>query len=126
MYVETGLKFVIDSAFSSKNVDYLIKSSQDYLTADDGLDTYKEQVANLAVKREATSMRQSAEWGMRAFQCSFPRVKDQIPFESKGQHKLMMKLLILLYNVRTKQVGINQILNVYMPSLIVDVNEIYG
>jgi len=38
----------------------------------------------------------------------------------------MMKLMILLFNLRARQVGINQILNVYMPALIMDVNEIYG
>ena len=78
---------------------------------------------NLAV--EATSMRQSAEWGMRAFQALFPRVKDRIEFESIGQRKLMMKVMILLFNLRARRVGINQILNVYMPSLNVNVNELY-
>ena len=34
VYKERGLKFVIDSAFSSMNHDFLIKSSQDDLTAD--------------------------------------------------------------------------------------------
>jgi hypothetical protein len=56
VYESTGLKFVIDSAFSTANINFLIKSSQDYLTADDGLDTYEEQVDNIAVKRAATSM----------------------------------------------------------------------
>ena len=79
---------------------------------------------NLAT--EATSMRQAAEWGMQAFQSSFPWVKDQIEFESIGQQKQMMKLMILLFNLRSRRVGINQILNVYMPSLIVDVNEMFG
>ena len=79
---------------------------------------------NLAA--EATSMSQSAEWGMRTFQSSFPRVKDWIEFKLIGQQKQMMKLMILLFNLRARRVGINQILNVYMPVLIMDVNEIYG
>jgi hypothetical protein len=54
---------VIDSAFSSSNVDYLIKSAQDFLTADAGLVDMADIMANLAVKRAATSMQQSAEWG---------------------------------------------------------------
>ena len=117
MYVETGLKFVIDSAFSSKNVDYLIKSSQDYLTADDGLDTYEEQVANLAVKQEATSMRQSAEWGMRAIQSSFPRLKDTLHYEEHGEQRLIFSSLFLIYNLRAHLVGLNQLQNVYFPIL---------
>ncbi len=74
---------------------------------------------------EGTSMRQSAEWGMRAFQASFPRVKDCIEFELIDQQKLMMKVMILLSNLHARMVGINQILNAYMPSLNVNVNELY-
>jgi hypothetical protein len=68
VYVETGLKFSIDSAIGSMNMEFMIKSSQDDLTVDDRLETYAEQVQNLAAKREATSTRQSVEWGMRAVQ----------------------------------------------------------
>ena len=74
---------------------------------------------------EATSMHQTAEWGMQAFQALFPWVKDRIDFEEVGQQKLMIKLMILLYNLRARRVGTNQILNVYMPSLNVNVNELY-
>ena len=70
-------------------------------------------------------MQQSAEWGMQAFQALFPRVKDLIEFKEIGQRKLMMKVMILLFNLRARRVGINQILNVYMPSLNVNVNELY-
>ena len=80
----------------------------------------------ISLAAEATLMHQSTKWGMRTFQSSFPRVKDRIEFESIGQWKQMMKLMILLFNLRARQVGINQSLNVYMPALIMDVNEIYG
>ena len=56
VYEETGLKFVIDSAFCTTNIPFLIKSSQDDLTADAGMVTFYEQVDNIARKREATSM----------------------------------------------------------------------
>ena len=82
-------------------------------------------VEQMNLAAEATSMWQSAEWGMRAFQASFPRVKDRIEFESIGQRKLMMKVMILLFNLHARRVGINQILNIYMPSLNVNVNELY-
>ena len=45
------------------------------------LDTAEEIVVN----REATSMRQSAEWGMRSFQSSFPRIKDRIIYEEGSE-----------------------------------------
>ena len=98
-----------DSAFSRANYPFIIKS---------GKPTVEMIIDELNILEEATSMRQSAEWGMRAFQCSFPRVKDCIPFEYRGQRRLMMKLLILLYNLRTKKVGINQILNVICHLLV--------
>ena len=74
---------------------------------------------------EATSMHQSVEWGMRAFQALFPRDKHCIEFEELDQQKLMIKLMILLYNLQARGVGINQILYVYMPSLDVNANELY-
>ena len=117
IYEACGARCVVDSAFARNNYPFLIKSEKPSV----GM-TLEEM--NLAV--EATSLCQAAEWGMHAFQSSFPRVKDRIEFESIGQQKQMMKLMILLFNLRSRRVGINQILNVYMPSLIVDVNEMFG
>lgn len=74
VYEETGLKFVIDSAFASRTYPFLIKSLQDDLTADDESIDIQDQVADIAIKRAATSMRQSAEWGMRAVQALFLRL----------------------------------------------------
>ena len=82
-------------------------------------------IEEMEIAKDATSMRQSSEWGMHAFQASFPRIKDRITLEERGQWKLMIKLMIYLYNLRTRRVGINQILNVYMPSLNEDVNALY-
>ena len=82
-------------------------------------------IDELNILEEATSMHQSSEWGMQAFQSLLPRVKNCIPFEYKGQGKLMMMMLILLYIVRTKRVGMYIILNVYMPSLGRNVNQLY-
>ena len=62
-------------------------------------------------------MRQSSEWGMRALQSSFPRLKDRMIYEETGERKIIMKMMILLFNLRSRQVGINQILNTYMPAL---------
>ena len=117
IYRETGGCCTVDSAFAKNDYPFLIKSKNP---------TVDMTPNEIMIAREATSMRQSAEWGMRAFQASFPRVKDRIPFENKGQRKLMVKMMLLLYNLQARRVGINQILNVYMSSLIQDVNEIYN
>ena len=122
VYNEFGLKTDIDSAFSSANIPFLIKSSQDFLTADNEYEGGDMILQNLAVKRQATSMRQSSEWGMRAVQSSFPRLKDVMPFEEYGERRITLTCLFLLFNCRARLVGINQIRNVYFPSLNKDAN----
>ena len=72
---------------------------------------------------DATSMHQSAEWGMRSLQSSFPQIKDRFVYEEKGEKRIMLKIMILLYNLQARMVGISQIKNAYMPLLGVDANE---
>jgi len=116
VHEQNGTLCVADSAFSRANYPFIIKSGNQPT----GMSS-----TNAQLIKEATSMRQSAEWGMRAFQSSFPRVKDRFPFDQRGERKVLMKMLILLYNLRARKVGINQIKNVYMSSLDQDVNELY-
>ena len=97
VYIQTGLKFVIDSVFSTLNHDFLIKSLQDYLTADAQFNNnINDQIANIAIKREARSMCQSAEWGMRALQSSFPCMLERLVYEERGELRIIMKMMILL------------------------------
>lgn len=108
VYNQTGGICTVDSAFRVKNAPYLLKSSQQ---TEIGVgETEQEIVRSIQVKRAATSMRQAAEWGMRALQSSFPRMQD-------------LKMMILLYNFRARLVGINQIKNVYMANLIQDADN---
>ena len=116
VYNRTGGCCTVDSAFARTNHPFLIKS---------GHESVDMTLEEIAICKYATSMRQAAEWGMRSFQASFPRLKDRLPFEHFGQRKVIMTMIILLYNLRTKKIGINQIRNVYMPSLNENVNEIY-
>ena len=51
---------------------FLIKSSQELIH----IQSYHVQ----RIARDDTSMRQSAEWGMGAFQSVMPRIKDRIKF----------------------------------------------
>jgi hypothetical protein len=60
---DTGGKCTVDSAFGTVNRPFLIKSSQDYLVST--MPTRHEQRVDIQRKRQATSMRQAAEWGMR-------------------------------------------------------------
>jgi hypothetical protein len=113
-------KIVVDSAFASDERDSLIKSYQN-VEGRNGCLRQDRQVNN-----EATAVRQMAEWGMRGFQSSFPRLKDKIKFEERGERKIMLNLMVYLYNYRVAKVGQNQIRNVYMPYLNNDVNQYLG
>ena len=59
VYEDNGLNFVNDSAFCTSNTPFLIKSSQDDLTADAEMLTLNEQLQDNARKCSATSMQQS-------------------------------------------------------------------
>ena len=59
-------------------------------------------------------MRQAAEWGMHAIQSLFPCLKDTFVYEDTGERHILMKMVCLLYNLRARTVGINQIKNVFM------------
>ena len=68
-------------------------------------------------------MRQTVEWGMRAIQSSFPRLKDTFVYEDTGERCILMKMVCLLYNLRARTVGINQTRNVFMRHLDVNANN---
>jgi len=69
----------------------------------------------LAFNRQLVSLRQSAEWGMRALQGVFGRLRVPLPIEDILFRQDLLEICIRLHNVRVRCVGINQILNVYQP-----------
>jgi len=108
-YERHGGKCVMDSAFCSRGNAFVIKSAQDV--------TQGEDAHEYTMLREATSMRQAAEWGMRALQGSFPRLKARLKYEEHGERKCIIQSIILLYNFRARYCGINQIRTTFMPHL---------
>ena len=121
VYRTTGGMCCVDSAFGSVNRKYLYKSCQDQLGSN--APTRRLRKLDLQKKRQATSARQTAEWGMLTMQASFPRVKDRFVYEERGERRIVLKMFVLLYNMRARMVGINQIRNTYMPHLERDANE---
>jgi hypothetical protein len=111
LYETTGAKVVVDSAFASKRRQSVYKSYQS------NIDNQGRVGQNLQVQRQATSVRQMAEWGMRGLQASFPRLKDRLEYEEKGERQLILELIVYLYNYWATLVGLNQIQSVYMPWL---------
>jgi len=69
----------------------------------------------LAFNRQLVSLRQSAEWGMRALQGAFGRLRVPLPIEDIPFRQDLLEICVRLHNVRVRCVGINQILNVYQP-----------
>jgi hypothetical protein len=59
VYVRDGKKYIVDSAFGNVSRNFLIKSSQELIHIE-----HRQQ----RIACNATSMQQSAEWGMRVFQ----------------------------------------------------------
>jgi hypothetical protein len=121
VYQTTGGMCCVDSAFASVSRDFLYKSCQDQLGSK--VPTRRERKLDLQKKRQATSARQTAEWGMLTMQASFPRVKDRFVYEERGERRIVLKMFVLLYNMRARMVEINQIRNTYMKYLKCDANE---
>ena len=93
----------MDSAFKMANAAYLVKSQQaDPLERD-----------LLRLNRQATSVRQLSEWGMRMVQGQFPRLKDALLYKEKGDRQVILSLMVHLYNFHCSSVGINTIQNSY-------------
>ena len=60
---------------------------------------------------------------MCMIQTSFPRLKVRFVYEERGEQRIYLKMLVLIYNMRARMVGINQIRNTYMKYLMQDANE---
>ena len=116
VYGRSGGRFVMDSAFSKGNHPFLIKYSLDYVIN-------AENVQQISEGRQATATRKAAEWGTRALQGSFLRLKDRLTYEESGERRAILLFVTLLFIFRTSVVGLNQILNKYMPTLSVDANH---
>jgi hypothetical protein len=114
VYLQDGAKCTVDSAFRNVSRDFLIKSCQELICIKDSVQR--------GFARDATSMWQSAEWGMKAFQLSMPRLKDCMKFETGGELRVTLTMMILLYNLQARAVGINQLMSFYTAPLDRDAN----
>lgn len=64
------------------------------------------------LQRVMPSERQSAEWGIRAFKAPFGRLRLPLPADAKARYRLL-QVCVHLYNLRVREVGLNQIRTVY-------------
>jgi hypothetical protein len=105
VHAETGGICVMDKAFAQSN--YIIKTVKNiHLLPPEEREKAK----------QATSLRQLAEWGMRAFQGSFPRMRSIWPHEPKVERRIKLKVMVMLYNYRARTRSKPDQISLHAPS----------
>ena len=95
VYSATGKKVDVASAFASKKSNAMIKSHQN------NVDMNGNPHQKFGLNRQATSVRQLSEWGIKCLQGLFPRTKDKFRYEETNSgRKLILQMIVLLYNFR--------------------------
>ena len=69
----------------------------------------------MLIFQEAASVRQMSEWGMRAFQGSWPRLKDRMLYEERDKCFIILQVIARLHNLRPNITRINQIRSTLTP-----------
>jgi hypothetical protein len=101
-----GAKCIVNSAFGNVTRDFLIKSSQELIH----IEIIRREI--LRAMQLRCSSRQSG--GCKRFN---PHIKDRMKFETRGEWKVTLMMMILLYNLWAQTVGINQLLSFYAGPL---------
>lgn len=83
-----------------------------------------EKEAALAFNRQLVCCRQAAEWGMRAIQGTFGRIRLPMDANDAPHRSQVLEVIVRLHNVRNRLVGVNQIRNVYAPIWAEDAEEV--
>jgi hypothetical protein len=76
--------------------------------------------------RQHRQLQQRAKWGMRVLKRLFPQLTVPIVYEELGEHKIVIEVVVLLYNWRANTVGLNQIRTTFMPFLDQDYCTLHG
>ena len=100
--LECGGEVVVDFTFTSEDNPSVGKFSPSNASVNCLLNT------NPTLTRDAASVCQHLKWGTRGLQGSFPELKDRMPFEEMGERKIMVQLVILLFNSIMETDGSNQ------------------
>ncbi len=108
VFDETGGKVVVDAVFHLTNNNFIIKSGKNVPLGNS-------QVVVRAC--DATSIHQSSVWGMRRFQASFPTMKDEFHMETQVERRIILLLVVYLFDYRMNLVGCNQVRSSFMPQI---------
>ena len=66
------------------------------------------------VRANVTNPLNLTRLGLEPVQGQFPRLKDNLQYEEFRERKVVLHLMVLLYNFQAAKVGINQIMNTFM------------
>jgi hypothetical protein len=77
--------------------------------------TADEIESRLQFDRQLLSYRQTAEWGNRALQGSFGRLRIPLEITHTERRGNLLETCVRAYCLRARRVGLNQIRSVYMP-----------
>lgn len=108
-----GYYLVADTAFPRGTLDIegrikaTMKAGQSYKGTQDQIER------KLAFDRQLLSYRQTAEWGMRALQGSFGRLRVPLEIKHENSRASLLETCVRLHNLRSERIGMNQIRTVY-------------
>lgn len=112
-----GQKVVLECAFFTKDSTFLITSAKE---------EYIEAGATEALRlRQARSLHQYYEWWIRAFQSSFPLVKDHFIYKQNVERGVILFCAVGIFNLRTRTVRIDQIIPTYIKNFGAGANNFY-
>jgi hypothetical protein len=105
VYEAAGGRVIVDSAFKLRNKLFFIQMMPTLAWTRD----------RIVFQRDAVKFHQSAEWGVRSFQSSFPRLCDRICYEEHGERLETMMMFVYLDNFHINLVDCNQICSTFAP-----------
>ncbi|QRV98736.1 DDE superfamily endonuclease [Ceratobasidium sp. AG-Ba] len=122
-----GFFVIADSAFKSRDEE-LSKKIHTPLKANSIFEnlTDEQVAAEWAYSADITSARQAVEWGMRAIQGCFARLRVPLDANDKLARRHLIEVCLRLHNLRTSRVGINQIRTVYIPAWTSNKRDFFG
>ena len=105
----TDYYFVADSAFPVDSPRLVRKPKEN--------EVQPQTRSQQAFVNDITSIKQSADWGMAGVQLALPRLKARFVWEIGGFRKKTLSTCTLLFNYRTRCVGLNQIRTIWLHCL---------
>ncbi|EUC60429.1 DDE family endonuclease, partial [Rhizoctonia solani AG-3 Rhs1AP] len=110
-----GYFLIADSAFPRVGADLAGKIKTPLKERARLADDPDEAAQQIEYSNSITLARQPAEWGMRALQGAYGRLRMPLDINNPIGRRVLLETCLRLHNLRTQLIGINQIKRVYMP-----------